>query len=296
MKQLRIFTTVWGEKHLDWFKKYCLRSLSFEKNRLAIEDATWCVLTTGEDRPKIEAMIQESGLKLRHLEFIIFGPDFFENPHASGAFINQGLLLEISKNISMNTQMLLAPPDTIFGDGSVTSMREMARQRDSVIFVAHMRVLPDIEVKDNMSNANLVSSAFKHSHATWTFAQDGLDQINSYVGGVSWKYLDQGLFAVTHRLPTPYLINWTPEDIVFFKNQLHWGVIDHAWPHACLIETERMRLVGSSDAAFMVEVTPADANIPPLAAYHDSEPDHFWKNLSHNKVNRMFSVILRAEE
>ena len=296
-KPLRVFTTVWGQKYIDWFERFCLRSLKFKKNKAALENATWCFLTQAEDQERLQKLIVASGIKIKDLEFVIFGPEFKQNPHSAGAFINQGLLLEIGKNITYNTQMFLAPPDTIFGDGSISSMREMARQRDSVIFAVHARGLPEIEscIEDNMTNAQLVTAAFKNLHKTWSEAEDGREKVNSYVGGVSWKWIADNTYAVTHRLPTPYLINWTPEDIVFFKNQIHWGVIDHAWPHDCLVHTERIRTCGSSDAAFMVEITPADKNIPPLAPYHHDEPDLFWKNLKHNQVNRMFSVILRGE-
>lgn len=297
-KPLRIFTSVWGDKHVDWFEKYCLFSLKWPKNSEALEGATWTVLTTDKDKDKIKALIDASKIKIKDVNLMILPADF--NPHHAGTLINQGLLMEMQYCISYGAQMFLAPPDTIFGNGSIASMREMARQRDSVIFAAHIRVLPEIQkllFADYcvLSNAELVSAAIKYAHATWTCAQDGLEGVNSYVGGISWKWIADKTYAVTHRLPTPYLINWTPEDIVFFKNQLHWGVIDHAWPHDCLIHTERMRLCGSSDAAFMVEITEAQNNIPPVAAYHEDEPDLFWRNLSHNKVNRMFSVILRGE-
>jgi hypothetical protein len=297
LKPLRLWTCVWGDKHLDWFKRYAIRSLSFEKNRQAIEGATWAFLTTGEDRPKIEAMMTAAPFRLRDIEYIILGPEFKQNPHAAGAFLNQGFQIEINHSITYGAQTLIAPPDTIWGDGSVAHMREMARQRDSVVFAVHVRTLPEIEneIKDNMTNAQLVGAAFKHLHATWEHAQDGLEKVNSYIGGVLWRYLSENLYGATHRLPTPYLINFTPEDLVYFRNQLHFGVLDHSWPNDCLIDTERMRLCGSSDTAFMVEITEAQNNIPPVAAYHAGDADHFWRNLKHNKINRMFSVTLRGE-
>lgn len=295
-KHLRIFTTVWDEKYLGWFEKFCLKSLSFPKNREALDGAIWTFLTVADDQPKIEALVKASQLNPRHIQFLTLGPEFRQNPHSAGHFINQGLLMEMQQAITFNQQTLLAPPDTIFGDGSIPVMREIARQRDSVVFAIHARVLPEIEndLREIATCPQLVSLAFKHLHKTWSEAMEAREKVNSYVGGVSFRYIAPDMYSVTHRLPTPYLINWTPEDIVFFKNQLHWGIIDHLWPHECLVHTERMRVIGSSDAAFMVEITEADKNVPPLAAYHEDEPDLFWKNLSHNKVNRMFSVILRG--
>lgn len=295
-KPLRLITTVWGAKHIEWFEKYCLNSLMWPKNAQTVRGATWTFITTQEDQPKIQALISRHDLRLADIEFIVFGPEFHQNPHSAGAFINQALLMEMSRAIMFGAQSFLAPPDTIFADGTLPNMVQIGAQRDSVVFAVHARVLPTIAVDSPaLSPAQLVSVAWKSLHKTWSAAEIGLDKINSYVGGVSWRYLDVSLYSVCHRLPTPYLINFTPEDLVFFKNQIHWGVIDHAWPSAGLVETERVRLLGSSDAGFMVEVTEPEQNIPPEAAYREDEPDLFWKNLQHNKLNRMFSVILRGE-
>jgi len=261
---------------------------------VAIEGASWSFLTKKEHQNQIAHLIKDSGLKIRDLDFIHLPDDF--NPHAAGAYMLQGFLHEIKMCITYGAQFLTAPPDTIFGNGSIANMREMARARDTVVFVPHVRVCPQIstELSTSLSNAQLVGAAWRHLHKTWSEAQDGLLQINSFIGGVSWNHLRDGLYSVSHRLPTPYLINFTPEDLVFFKNQIHFGCIDHEWPSE-LIPEERMRVVGSSDAAFMVEITEPDQNVPPLEYYRHDSPDHFWRQRPHNKINRMFRSILRAE-
>jgi hypothetical protein len=297
-KPLRLFTMVWGDRHFEWFKKGCLQSLAWPKNRAALKDATWMFLTRESERARIVDAVQKSGIPIGHLEFMILGPDFDQNAYAAGAYQNHAFVNEISACLTYGAQSLTAPPDTIFGDGSIKAMREIATHRDSVVFAAHIRVLPsilDFVYKDHLTNAKLVHLSMKHAHRAWTEAMDGAEMINSYQGGISWKPLGAGMYAVTHRLPTPYLINFTPEDMVFFKNQLTFGVIDHSWPAHCLIDTERQRVIGSSDAAFMVELTPEESNVPGLAPYRADEPELFWRNLSHNKINRMFQCIFRGE-
>lgn len=304
MKPLRLFTAVWGDKHLDWFEKCCLESLSWPKNAASIEGATWSIVTKSKDRERLIESIRNSKIRIRDIDFMILGPEFDVNPHAAGQFMNEAYVNEIAKCITYGAQSLTAPPDTVFGDGTIRNLREVGNQRDVVVFAAHMRVLPDIltdiashinESGHQPSNAKLVSMAIKHAHRTWTEAEVGLEKINSYVGGISWRYLDENLYSVTHRLPTPYLINFTPEDLVYFKNQIHYGVIDHSFPGDCLIDTERQRMIGSSDGAFMVELTDAENNIPPTAPYHEDQPDHFWRNAKHNKINRMNTIIFRGE-
>jgi hypothetical protein len=237
----------------------------------------------------------------------MIGPELDQNPNLAGAIMKNAFVFELSRALTFNRKLLIVPPDTVWGDGSVPHLLEVADQRDVVVFAAHVRVLPDLLENiragsdqnrfgpDPITNPKLVSLAFKHLHKTWQESQYGLEQINSYMGGVVWRYLSENLYAVNHRLPTPYVINPTPEDITYFQHQIHFGVLDHSWPHACLIETERQRVVGSSDAAFMVELTDAEANIPPVAHYRADEPDLFWRNLSHNKVNRMNTIIFRGE-
>lgn len=276
------------------------------KNRDALSDSTFVVVTKPEHKERVDVALNKSGIKIRDVEYLMLGPDFEKNPHAAGAYLKHAFVNELSRALTYNGQILITPPDTIWGDGSVPNLIEIGQHRDSVVFAAHVRVLPEILNLINfsaqnrfgpepVSNAKLVGLAMKHLHKTWEQSQFGLEQINSYIGGVLWRYLDENLYAVTHRLPTPYLINPTPEDITYFNAQIHFGVLDHSWPAACLIETERQRYVGSSDCAFMVELTDAEANIPPTSFYREDEPDQFWRNSAHNKINRMFTVIFRGE-
>jgi hypothetical protein len=292
---------------LTWLEKAALPSLAQPRNRESLNDSTFVVVTKPIHQARIDAALKNSGIKYRDVEYLMLGDDFEKNPHSAGAYMKNAFVMELGKALMLNSRILIVPPDTIWGEGSVPNLMEIARQRDSVVFAAHVRVLPELVDDCQMSwagnrfgpnavsNAKLVKMAFKHLHKTWEESQDGLQKINSYIGGVLWRYLDEDLYAVNHRLPTPYLINPTPEDVTYFSHQLHFGVLDHSWPAACLVETERMRVVGSSDCAFMVELTDKEANIPPIEHYRADEPDLFWRNLSHNKVNRMYSIIFRGE-
>lgn len=299
MKQLRILTSVWGRQHLDWWKAGALESLMWPKNKEALSGADWAFLTKGEHVEEIKLAVAESGIKVRDLEFMDMGDTLEKNPHSAGAIIKEAIMIESSKCLTFGAQTLLAPPDTIFGDGSISNMREIADQRDVVVLAAHVRVLPsilDVVTEKPMSNANLVHESFKRLHKSWGEAEYGPAQANSYIGGVSYRYLDDNLYSVCHRLPTPYLINWTPEDQAYYRGQLHWGCIDHSWPGAMLIPAQRQRLIGSSDGAFMAEITPADVNIPPVEYIRQNEPDLFWRNEPHNIQNRMQSIIFRGDD
>ncbi len=303
-KGLRLFTAVWGEKHLDWLERGCLTSLKWPKNKEALENAVWAFMTKKADMPRLEKMVDESGINIKDIEFYQMDDSVQGDDPRMGNYLLQAWLQEMARSITYGCQTLIAPPDTIFGEGSIQNLRSLAEGRDTVVFAAHPRVTPAVldavcpklpEAMTPLSNAKLVRLAWENLHATWRDAEVGLAQSNSYIGGVCWRFLDENLYAVTHRLPTPYLINFTPEDIVYFKNQLEFGVLDHAWPGAVLCNLERMRVVGSSDAVFIVEMTEKDKNIPPVEYVRQDEPDAFWRNHPHNKINRQFSIIFRGE-
>lgn len=298
MKNLRVLTSVWGDQHMDWWRRAALPSLMWPQNKEALSGATWAFLSRKENIDGIQKYVKDSGISVKDIEIYDMGDALSANPHAAGAVIKEVLMVEAHKCLTFDSQLLLAPPDTIMGDGSIRNMREIADQRDVVVLAAHARVLPSIidTVSDKpMSNAKLVGESFKQLHASWKYAEVGLLQANSWIGGVSWKYLSENLYAVQHRLPTPYLINFTPEDIVYFRSQIHWGVIDHSWPGDMLVPAQRQRLIGSSDGAFMAEITPTDVNIPPCEHIRTNEVDLFWRNQPHNIQNRMQSLIFRGE-
>ncbi len=298
MRKLHLITAVWGEKHIGWWKAVSLKSLAWPKNKEAIKGATWSILTEEHSVPEIRDACNALGFEDSQLMFSHFGDLLEKNPHAGGALLKEWFVQEGGLCLTYNRQCLIVPPDTAFGDGSIQSMRAIGEHRDTVVFAVHMRLntsaIAEITEKP-LSNAELVTLAMKHKHKTWEESEVGLAKANSYVGGVSWRYIGENLWSVTHRLPTPYLINFTPEDLVYFKNQIHFGILDHSWPGELLIKSQRQRLIGSSDGAFMVEITEPDQNIPPLDYVKLEEPDIFWRDLIHNRVNRMSSVILRGE-
>lgn len=297
-KDLNVGCAVWGPTHFNWLKTVAMRSWAWPKNKDALQGSILSILTLEEQKEEIEIAARDSGIKFKDIEFTFIGDALKENPHIGGALMKEWFIREGNKCLTYNRQFLTAPPDTIFGDGSIWNMLELARFRDVVVLAAHMRVIPNIiehvSVERPLTNAGLVSLAMKYQHRTWSEAESG-PMSNSYVGGITWQYLDENLWALNHRLPTPYLINFTPEDLVYFKNQIHYGVIDHAWPGDVLVPAQRQRLIGATDCAFMVEITPENANIPPVEHTREDTPDAFWRDGAHNRANRMTTIIVRGE-
>ena len=300
---LRIYTAVWGDEYIELFEKTIIKSFGWPQNKKALnnENVTWSIHTNKKNEVKVIQLIKrifDGNIEVNSFEQELEGshPDM-------GKFLLAQFKLEIKRCLDTNSRLLLAPPDSLFGDGSLAALFNHGAQDGVCVAVAHPRVLDTIfeypeEVGMDDSphgNAQLVSSAFRNLHKTWSEAQLGFEKINSFVGGVCWKQLKKGLYSVQHRLPTTYLISFQPNDLQFFEAQICFGAIDHLWPSK-LIAEQRQRTVGSSDSVFICEITKAGMNMPPLYPVYKREPDKFWRDAPHNQFFRQVNVIFRGVE
>lgn len=301
---LRIYTAVWGDKYIDLFEKTIIRSFNWQQNKKALlnEKVTWSFHTNKKDCAKLIQLGKRIGLEDFDVTEL---PEELDGGHPDmGKILLGQFTKEIQRCLETNSRLLLAPPDSIFGDGTIRAILSAGAQEGTCVAVPHPRVLPAIfdypsefchTLNLNLSNSQLVTTAFQNLHRSWSEAQVGFDKINSHVGGVCWRKISPGLFSVQHRLPTNYLIHFVPSDLQFFQQQICFGSIDHLWPTK-LVKEERERVIGSSDLAFICEVTDPKQNIPPNYPYLKKEPDRFWRQAPHNAVFRQFSVIFRGVE
>ncbi len=299
---LRIYTAVWGEKYIDLFEKTIIRSFRWPLNNAALlaEDVVWSIHTNKKDQAKIIQLCKRTGIE--NYEVTHFAGDM-DGPHPDiGAILLTHFRSEIGRCLDQNARLLIAPPDSLFGDGTIRSLLLAGNQPGVCVAVPHPRVLPSIfeypsrlceSLKDTLTNAELVTETWNNLHRTWSEAEVGFDKINSYVGGVCWRTISKGLYSVQHRLPTNYLIHFQPDDLQFFEKQICFGSIDHLWPSK-LIQEQRERVIGSSDVAFICEITDPNQNIPPAYPYIKSEPDKFWRSAPHNAFFRQVNVIFRG--
>ena len=299
---LRIYTALWGQKYIDLFEKTIIRSFSWPKNReaLANENVTWSIHTNKKDVAKIIQLCKRTGVE--NYEVTELSVELDGGHPDIGAILLGQFKSEISRCLETNSRLLIAPPDSIFGDGTIPSLLSTANQEGVCVAVPHPRTLPSIfeypsryceSLKETLTNSELVTETFNNLHRTWSEAEVGFDRINSYVGGVCWRKINKGLYSVQHRLPTNYLLHFIPSDLQFFEKQICFGAIDHLWPTK-LIQEERERVVGSSDVAFICEVTDPKQNIPPNYPYKKAEPDRFWRSAPHNSFFRQVNCIFRG--
>lgn len=285
---MRIFTAVWG-KYIDLFERACFASLTWPKNREALKGAVWSVYSQVEDFDAIRKICERAdvGVELTPLTM----------QAQSGRMMAGALIMEIDKCLSQRQPMLLAPPDMIFGDGTLPALVKLGVGHELVVSVASIRVLPEMldKIMGPLSNAALVKLSWQNLHRTWVESEVGRDLVNSHSGGVSWRTVAPGLHVATHLLPSPCYVNFTARDRVWFQKRGEFGAWDHIWP-AELVNDERQRVIGSSDVAVWVELTDPEKNVPPLARSNPLEPDSFARDMAHNRVNRNTYVVLREGE
>ena len=280
--RVRLSTLVFGDKFLALFSK-SVRSISWPKNKAALKDAVWSIHTDREE--KARKIVEPLGLEVEI------------NPVPTGSIglkLLSSLILDMEKCLGGDA-LLTAQPDTIFGEGTIKTLVDVGREGQNAISVSHPRVVSETfpDLAEPTSNAKLVGLAFDHLHPGWKAADMRSDENNCFKGGVAWRKLDQDLYAVTVRIPTTYFVRPRSSDVDFLK-KCREGGWDHVWPTK-LVEEQRHRLIGSSDAAFMVELTELKRNGALPRAARIDEPDAYKFNLEHHRTNRNSLVIWRAE-
>ena len=289
--KMRLFTLVWGNPYIDWFEHALCASLKWGDNLTALAEyaVEWNIYCRDAERERLRAVAEPLGVPLQ------FHP--FDTRNSSGETLQPALLDHMRNCLQTGCAAFLAPPDTIFGSGSVAAICEVGRLPGLVVTVPHVRVnagcLPRLGGVE-WRNAPLVDFAFENLHATWRDANADLQNTNAHLGGVSWRAVRRGLYAVTHRLPTPYLIGVNAGDVEWLSRQSDTGTIDHTFP-AKVAKEQRLRNIASSDAAFICELTREHENIPPLFPADPNEPDKYFRDLEHHYVNRTAVAFFRGE-
>lgn len=285
---LRLFTLVGGEQYQNWMRNGLAKSLSWPRNRNAIRHAEWHLYVTEESREPVLEIARPLGLEI-HLETM--------RQEWAGAFLAQAINHCLRDSAEHGDTMIVCPPDTIFSEGTLETFISLAIEPKLIISFPPVRVLPSFMDEfsgEPADSASLVSLAWKHLHSTWRDANIKLPRTNSFAGGVSWRKISDKLITVTHLLPTPFYIDPHPSDAEWFRQFGYPGAFDHIWP-AKLVEEGRQRYIGSSDAAFAVEITEHDKNIPVLYPVDPANPTTYLGNQKHNHINRNTVCVFRGE-
>lgn len=309
---IHIFTPCWGDHFKSLFVQALGSSLKWAANAKVLESSIWTICTDSQksaDDLVLAAQAIIPTCKVR----VQIQPRFIEPNAPIGSLKMQCLLKSIRQCLEERTPMLISTPDFIWADGSIQNMLDesyVSEGQNLCISIAHMRVLPsflnEMHILAGLHNSgcDLVHLALEHAHDSWSRCEIGKDPNGIYYAGLSWRFIDRkSLITVQHQMPSPFLCNFTQSDYDEFarwKGPLPpaFGEIDHNFPTK-LINEGRLRYLGSSDIAFMVEITEADKNIPPLKSAKIPH-DRFFRNEinlatpeNHLKIQKQFISIFR---
>jgi hypothetical protein len=286
VKPVRLFTMAWGSPYIDWFEQACGRSLCWPKNREALQAVeAWDLWTTPEDAPRVEAIGKTLGIPVA-MHVVL-------NANTMKANLGTALVGQIQICHLREAAMLFAAPDSIFGDGSIATLLNMGSAPRVCIAAAPMRVNVDIlkDLGEPKENAALVKLGFKHMHRIFREAKVG-ERTNSLSTGISWRELSKDLYAIQYRAYSSYYMTPEQKDVDWYRKNPKLGYWDSKFPET-LVPDQRQRVIASSDAVFICELTPESRPLPPVVKA-DAEPDKYEHNLSHHAINRNIVSIWRA--
>lgn len=131
-----------------------------------------------------------------------------------------------------------------------------------------------------ISNSELVSLAFSHLHPSAMSCFDGLFQgssTNTTHVGLSIRQISDNIYCCVHSLPSPWLGWVAAADIKYFENTASFNNFDREWLRILTLEN-RIKVSGSSDLFFTIELTPTNSN------HSHSIPDQLSNDLCHSRA------------
>lgn len=295
---MKIFCPVWGEKHLNLLDKALGASLRWPKNNYAISEAEWIIVTKDNDSfQKAKEIVKSINLNCK-LSPIIYS-ELADKNVDSGMVLIRAVRAVAETCIAENKPLLMATPDFIYAEGTIDTFKEIGKEKGSCVSIAHIRALPQImnHLRPAPTNKALMSKAWELAHLSWTGSNSRNPEKRIYRGGVKWTGLSKTQRLVQHYMPSPFFVNFLPKDLTSFNTPHEgrppgFGIWDHVWPTE-LINDGRLRYIGASEAAMMVEVTDQDMNVPPLDSPNE---DGFFRNHFHNNIQKQFLSLFEGEE
>ncbi len=302
--KLNIYTAVWGEKYVNQFEHGLLWSLNQPENAKSLANAPWYIMTKKEDMHNVADICNRKCKFTKDIRIVEFPTHMFTPKTECGHGLLHGIISMIIESLQQNAKLLIAPPDTVYGEGSIRNILKIGERDYTCVAVPHVRVTPSIvnHLHGTIQNDELVELAFRkeYLHESWVGAEIGEKIHNTYMSGVAWRRISPQMYSVQHLMPTVYLAHFHQKDLDFFYGVQSFGSWDHTWPGECLIRQQRQRYVGSSDLAFLVELTDAEKNIPPPVTFNPPEyrpePDAFYRDGFHNDMNKQVISSFRGKE
>jgi hypothetical protein len=263
-KKVIVYTLAYGE-FLDYFFNYTLPSLAHKSNTGAliqkgyeVEFLLYTIDKKSDVIKKYESHPFYNIYKINIVEFEYYGAQ--SNREIASYSIKEAL----RRCLDENAILYMAPPDLIVGNSSLFNSVDVSFGKNMCFASAHPRVsfeiLNSIEknTSQGLENSQLVALSIKFPHDNFKFANEDLESNTSHKG-MSYRNISSNLYAITHSMPSTYVVFPIEEDFNYFSECLDFNMWDRGWLEI-LIKTNRVKISGSSDMFFAAELTSEVSN------------------------------------
>ena len=297
-KKIIIYTLAYGD-YLDYYFDYSLPAIMHESNYGALIkegfEVEFLLYTIDSKKFIIEKYKSHPFFDLKRVNIVEFDAQGFLAPRkiASHAIIDI-----MNRAVSESSMLFMAAPDMIISNGSLFNAVSTCYGKNTCLASAHARVSTRVLSRiekcnfDGINSSKMVSLSFKYAHDNFKYADENLHK-NTTQKGISYKKISKYIYTVSHNLPSPWLVFPTKEDCKFFQKCQDFNMWDREWLQM-LIKTNRIKVVGSSDLYFAIELTPvqfiANEELRENQKYNDVGGNSF-----HHRVCRTFTSVWRTE-
>ena len=129
MVRMRLFTLCWGEPYVSWFEHALIASLAWPDNLAAIRAhvSEHNIYTRDDDRERLRSVAERLGVPIQ------FHP--FAMRNSSGETLQPALLDHLRNCGQVGEAAFIAPPDTIFGEGSISAICQIGSMANVCVAV-----------------------------------------------------------------------------------------------------------------------------------------------------------------
>jgi hypothetical protein len=298
-KKIIVYSLVWGS-HFESYFNYTLPSLLHESNYKKLINANFSlifVIYTIDSESFIREKYKDLIDKNKHIELEIVELKNLQS-NKPRKIASKAIIDVFKRCVNESSMLFLAPPDTIFGNGSIYNSIFFSFDKKKSFASAHPRVKYDMLEsirpfsREGISNSELVYLVMKHPHDNFKYADYSLD-LNTADAGISYTKISDLLYSVISIMPTTYLVFPLKEDYEYFKKVNDFNMWDRGWLEI-LIKENRLNICGSSDLFFCAELT-GDSDEEKQSLLNQKTNISNQMTI-HSRVCSMFTSIWRAKE
>ena len=160
---------------------------------------------------------------------------------------------------------LHSAPDFIFGNNSIYNALHCIKDKGACfsspvarVSISKARLRKDLKdlssLEKTISNQKLVSCLFECAHQAIETSFDNNDFNSTKSTGISIRKLDNNSYIVIQNIPSVFLGKFLIIDYIFFHFFNSFNQWDRTWS-SILIRSNRLKICGSSDLFFLIELT-----------------------------------------